>query len=109
MMTMKRCDDLVVISDCVGVPGPQGEPGPEGEPGPPGPPGNPGPPGGAAFLYTQAVPASTWVIAHNLNNWVHCTLMDEDYRTIHADVVRTDIQTVTVNFNSPKTGFAYLS
>jgi hypothetical protein len=111
-------ESTLVFSDCVGSPGPpgpegpegpQGEIGPEGPEGPQGEPGDPGPPGGSYFFHEQLVAASTWIIVHNLNNWVHCTLMDDNHKTIHADVVRTDIQTVTVNFNSPKTGFAYLS
>lgn len=111
-------ESTLVITDCVGAagpPGPQGEdgpPGPEGDPGPPGPegdPGPPGPPGGSWFLHEQVVGAATWIIAHNLNNWVHCTLMNDSRETIFADVVRTDINTVTITFPVATTGSAYLS
>jgi hypothetical protein len=109
---------LVVISDCVGRRGPEGPEGPQGPEGPEGPQGEVGPqgiqgppgiPGGSYFFYTQATPAATWIIVHNLNNWVHCTLMDAGRETILADVVRTDVNTVTVTFSQPQSGYAYLS
>lgn len=101
------CDDKLIITDCVGIPGPPGVDGPEG---PAGPQGDPGPPGNNSWhLHTQVAAASTWIIAHGLNNWVHCTLMTDSYETIYADVVRSSINTVTVTFPSPMTGLAYLS
>lgn len=40
----------------------------------PGPPGPPGPPGSsgvvAEYYHTQAVPSSSWTIAHNLNKQI---------------------------------------
>ena len=111
-------ESTLVFTDCVGAAGP---PGPEGPEGPPGPEGNPGPegpqgdvgpeglPGGSWFLHEQAVPSASWIIVHNLNNWVHCTLMNDSRETIFADVVRTDINTVTINFPVATTGSAYLS
>lgn len=102
-------ESTLVFSDCVGTPGPPGPPGNPGEPGEPGEQGPPGPPGGAATLYVRDTPANPWIITHNLGARVHCTLMDDNYKTIYADVVRTDLNTVTVYWNSPMTGFAYLS
>lgn len=76
----------------------------EGPPGPIGPSG----PAGDSFDYVQAVPAATWLIYHNLNRRVHVTLFD-GLVIVHADVVESTLNLVTVTFPTPFVGSAHIS
>jgi len=98
---------LVVQSD--GGSGPPGPAGAAGSPGPPGPTGPPGPPGGAAFVYVQSTPASTWIINHNLGALVHVTLLNPFGVIVEGDVTEPSINTVTIAFNTPQAGTAVIS
>jgi hypothetical protein len=94
-------EDTVVVTECVGAPGPQGEP---GEPGPTGPAG-----GGYVFIHTQVAPAATWIINHNAGRPVHVTLYNSAGSIIHADVVASTINVTTVTFPYPVVGTAFIS
>lgn len=77
--------------------------------GPAGPQGPPGTPGGSAFIYTQVSPAATWIITHNLNSFVHVTIMNVGGTIVDTDVVETSLNTTTVTFSQPQAGTAVIS
>lgn len=102
--SFKRCNDVVVVSDCVGVPG---VPGADGEQGPPGPPGPAG--AGAFYIHTQAVASASWVIPHGLGRPVHITILSPAGEIVHADVVESSVNSANITWPSPVTGTAYVS
>lgn len=63
-----------------------GRPGPQGEPGPSGPPGPPGPSGLATqhYRHNQGIPASTWLIEHNLGYNPGGILVEDSGGTEHS-------------------------
>jgi hypothetical protein len=64
---------------------------------------------GGAFVYTQAVAASTWTINHNLGQVPSVEVFDSGSQEIEADVSHpTPNQTVIV-FSVPLAGFARLT
>lgn len=71
-----------------------------------------GPPGaaGGSFSYTQAVPASTWTIHHNLGTRpVPVILLDTDpLAPVWTDMQYVDANTLVLTFPTPVTGRAYL-
>lgn len=68
-----------------------------------------GPPGGASFVYTQATPAATWIITHNLNSLVQVTLLDSLNNVIDSDIVETSLNVCTIIFALPQTGSALIN
>ena len=67
-----------------------------------------GPPGGAAFVYQQAAPATTWTINHNLGYKPSVELLDSGSQEIDGDVSHpSDNQTVVI-LNPASAGFARL-
>lgn len=82
-------------------------PGPQG---PPGPAGTGGGSSGAGFTYRQASAAATWIVAHNLNRWPDVVLLlDSDpLNRVWTDVHYIDGNTVSIEFPSPVTGWAYI-
>lgn len=91
-VTVEDTDITVVVS---GAPGPQG---PAGENGPP----------GERYSFTQASPASDWVINHNLNIYPHVTVIVDGIE-VDAEVSYNSLNQVTVSFGSPQSGRAELS
>lgn len=83
--------------------------GPPGPSGPAGPQGPEGPPGGSGFEYTQAVPASTWIIDHNLGRKVHVSLFSVGAVVVFADVVHGSPNQTTITYPVPTTGSAVIS
>ncbi|GAA4626650.1 hypothetical protein GCM10023196_035740 [Actinoallomurus vinaceus] len=82
----------------VATPGIQGAAGPQGPI---------GPAGGAVFVYDRnGVPASTWIIAHNLNRLVHVTVVLDSGEEITADVAQGSPNTCTITFAQPTSGKA---
>lgn len=108
-------DDIVVIRQpvtqvvlqettepvTVATSGPQGPTGPQGEP------GTPGAPGGEVYEFTQAAPASTWVINHNLGVEpdVTCLVSGEE---VYPDVVHGSVNQTSLVFAAPTAGHARL-
>lgn len=79
--------------------------------GPPGPPGPPGANGTAiSFEYTQATPASSHVVNHNLG--YKPNYMVEEYTTgadITCSVIHHTINQLELQFNTPRAIVAHLS
>lgn len=75
--------------------------------GPAGPQGPTGPAGGDIFVYDRAgVPASQWVIAHNLGRVAHVTVVLDSGEEITTDVDQSDPNTCTIVFAQPTSGKA---
>lgn len=81
----------------VQTPGPQGIQGAEGPPGP----------AAASFEFTQAAPATPWVVNHSLNCYPSVTIIVGGEET-DADVVYGSLNQVTISFGSPQSGVARL-
>lgn len=96
--------ELTVVKDVNNLllesPGPQG---------PAGPQGLPGAAGGSVVAFTQASPAGTWVITHNLNRLVFVTVVDATGRELLADIDQSDPNTVSITFATPESGKAVVS
>lgn len=82
-------------------------PGPAGPAGPAGPPGAAGAPGGSVFEFTQASPATPWVVNHALNCYPSVTVVVSG-EEVDADVVYGSLAQVTISFGSPQSGIARL-
>jgi hypothetical protein len=71
-----------------------------------------GPPGGSAATYThtQATPAATWTIPHNLNTVPSVILVIDSFpnEQVVTDVTYPDLNTAVVSWPSPESGKAYL-
>lgn len=109
--------DQIIRLVLPGPPGPEGDPGPEGGPGPPGPIGDPGPPGpvgppgptGGNYMHTQSVPASEWVINHNLGFIPNITVLDTLGRIVIGEVTHPTVAQAVLTFSAAFSGKAYLS
>lgn len=65
---------------------------------------------GVDLNYTHVQTSSaTWVIAHNLNKKPSVTVQDGSNNTVHGDVVYTDLDNLTITFNTAFAGTAYLN
>lgn len=73
-----------------------------------GPQGPPGPASGSSYRHTQATPAGTWIIPHNLGALTGLSVYIAG-ELVHADVVWSlDLNTTTVTFPTPVSGVAVL-
>jgi len=88
--------------------GPQGPQGPAGINGTNGAPGAPGASGGF-FTFTQASPASTWTIAHNLGYRPNVSVVDSAGSQVEGEAVWTSTNSLTITFSGAFSGVAYLS
>ena len=61
------------------------------------------------FVFTQAVPAVTWTINHNLNEFPTVTLVDGAGRAMIAAYRYVNSNQVIVTFSQPVAGKAYLT
>ena len=78
------------------------------ETGPQGPPGPPGP-GGNTFVFDQSVAASHWDVVHNLGFYPNVTVVDSAGTEVEGNVVYINANELTIDFNSPFAGQAFLS
>lgn len=75
--------------------------------GPAGPQGPTGPAGGEVIVYDRnGVPASQWVIDHDLGRLVHVTVVLDDGEEITTDVTQGTPNTCTIVFAQPTSGKA---
>jgi hypothetical protein len=73
-------------------------------------PGPPGPPGDAPYVHHQETPAATWVIEHNRQRVVTPTIVLDSQMgaVVWTDVEVLDLNTLTLTFPSPESGYAYV-
>lgn len=98
--------ELVEIAS-QGPPGPPGPPGPQGVPGQQGAPGPAG--GDLHYTHTQAIPAASWVIAHNLNKFPAVSVVDSSGGEVEGEVTHASMNQLTVNFSAGFSGSAHLN
>lgn len=111
-ITVKPTPNVIILAaGGIGAPGPEGPPGPPGLQGAQGSPGPEGPPGpeASSFVFTQGIPASTWVIVHNLNKQPSITVVDTGDSVVIPTVHYDNPNQITVTFGSATTGKAYLN
>jgi hypothetical protein len=60
-----------------------------------------------SYTHTQSVPATTWVVNHNLNTKCSVQVVDEDKNEIIAQIDWIDNNTVNITLNIPFTGYVY--
>ena len=61
------------------------------------------------FVYIQAEPSREWVIQHNLAKFPSLVLVDDQNNLIFGDFRYEGPTTITVMFNTPLVGYAYLN
>jgi len=61
------------------------------------------------FVYTQAAPASTWVVTHNLNKYTAVSVVDSNDIEVYCSVDYDSLNTVTLNFSAPFSGKAFFN
>lgn len=87
--------------------GPPGPAGPAGATGPQGPQGVPG--AGFNYTHTQGSPASTWTVTHNLGGYPSVTATTLSGDVVEGGVHYVDVNSLTLSFLAPFSGYAYLS
>jgi hypothetical protein len=63
----------------------------------------------AHYIHEQIVPASTWVIQHNLGKYPSVTIVDSAGNVQIGDVEYIDTNNLTVSFTGSFGGRAYLN
>lgn len=61
------------------------------------------------FIYTQTTPSNTWVVLHNLNKHVQVFIYDEENDIVEAQIEETNLNTITIYFNSNVMGIAVIN
>jgi hypothetical protein len=61
------------------------------------------------FVYTQAVPATNWIVNHNLNKFPSITIVDSGNTTVEGSITYNNQNTVTLSFSAQFSGKAYLN
>lgn len=61
------------------------------------------------YVHTQSVPSATWVIAHNMSMIPNVFIQNTDGIDIEGVVEPTSNNIITIHFNEPVAGTAYLS
>lgn len=104
-------NEIVVSS--TGVQGPKGDVGSQGPLGPQGPQGPQGPPGVGvevlSYTFEQQISSSSWTINHNLGYRPATTVQDYGKITIEGEVNHVSVNSLTITFSAPVSGYAYLS
>tara|TARA_R100000935_G_scaffold699_1_gene2499 strand:- start:1142 stop:1882 length:741 start_codon:yes stop_codon:yes gene_type:complete len=60
-------------------------------------------------VFTQGTAAATWVIDHSLNKFASVTIVDSAEQTVIGNVVYNSNSQITVTFNNPFSGKAFLN
>ena len=63
-----------------------------------------GAPGGAAYIFTQSVEASEWIVNHNLGYYPATTILNSALSEVFADVTHFSVNQLRVNLGVPATG-----
>jgi hypothetical protein len=62
-----------------------------------------------SYHHIQSLADTDWVIQHNLNKLPTIVVADDNGQEVIGDVVFTGLQQITVSFNIPISGQAYLT
>jgi hypothetical protein len=62
-----------------------------------------------SFVYTQATPATNWVITHNLNTYPSVTVVDSSGAVVIGAVAYNNKNQIAITFTSAFSGKAYLN
>jgi len=62
-----------------------------------------------AFEFNQAAPATSWVIAHNLGKRPSVHVQDTSGNDVEGAITHTDVNNMTITFNTAFAGDAYLN
>lgn len=65
--------------------------------------------GDLTFVYTQDVPAATWVVVHNMNKYPSVSVVDSSGQQVYGEVRYQDLNTVVLVFSAPFGGSANLN
>ena len=63
----------------------------------------------ATYTHTQATAANVWIITHNLNAIAPSVEIWINNSLVHADVTIIDSNSISVSFNIPAVGSAFIS
>ena len=61
------------------------------------------------YVYYQRVPSKEWNVYHGLIKYPSVTVVDTAKNEVLADVIYIDTNSVTIRFNQPVSGYAYLN
>ena len=61
------------------------------------------------YVYYQRVPSAEWNVYHGLIKYPSVTVVDTAKNDVLADVTYIDTDSVTIRFNQPVSGYAYLN
>lgn len=63
----------------------------------------------ASYVHQQTSPAGTWIIPHGLGKHPDVVItLEGSIEQVYSDVSFPDLNTVSIEFNAPVAGFAYL-
>ena len=74
----------------------------------PGPTGPQGPPGAGGFTYTQSTASASWSVTHGLGRYPLASEIVVGNEVVNADITYPTVNTVSVVFASPQSGFLRL-
>ena len=63
----------------------------------------------ANFVYSQGVPAATWVVTHNLNKYPSVTVVDSTDTIVYGEVEYNSLNQVTLTFAGAFSGKAFFN
>jgi len=63
----------------------------------------------ARLTFSQSTPASVWIIPHNLLKFPSIETVDSSLTEMEGEVVHIDNNNLTITFNKPVSGFAYIN
>lgn len=75
----------------------------------PGRDGADGAAGGTTYQHNQASASTSWAIPHNLGRFPSVTIVDNAGREVIGDVTFHDLNFITIDFDIPMSGTAYLN
>jgi hypothetical protein len=61
------------------------------------------------MTFTQVVASTEWVIQHNMGKYPSVETVDGSKEEITGEVIHTDDMNLTIRFNQPVSGFAYIN
>jgi hypothetical protein len=61
------------------------------------------------YVHTQGAASAAWAIPHSLAKYPSVTVIDGSGNNIFGDIVYTDVNNITINFNTAFAGVAYIN